>query len=333
MDAEMIDRLREPDFAVRLWGYDRQQVDALLAELHKRARAGELQPTEAEAIESQLTGIGERVEAILAAATDAASHVSEEASAKAASLTRETEQAAEHQRREADSYAKTARTDADQYVARVRSDADRETAQLREQARTEADATIAAAEEEADTIVREAHLERGRIEEAIEALRERRELVIASIERMRGNLGSMVGEAEQGTDAFVAMGDDPDDTRVVFDEQPSAPPPGPADELEDIEGGEPIAWDEEALPVDGEFIADDDRPENGVPVFDVGTLGAERSVDELFEDPDRTAIIDTGEPGFEDPEPTEAFDPDQAAAETDEQDVVEREDGSARGRQ
>ena len=322
MDAEMIDRLREPDFAVRLWGYDRQQVDALLAELHKRARAGELKPTEAEAIEAQLTGIGDRVEAILAAATDTAAHVSEEATAKAAALTRETEQAAEHQRREADSYAQTTRSEADQHASRVRADADREAAKLREQARTEADATVAAAEEEADTIVREAQLERGRIEEAIEALRERRELVIASIERMRGNLSSMVGEAEQGTDAFLAMGEDPDDTRVVFDEEAPAsiPPPG------DPDADDPLDWSDEEATDEDEFL-EDDHPDNGVPVFDVDHLGPARPVDELFDDGERTAIIDISEgeadPG---PEATEAFDPGAPDAETTEQDAVERED-------
>ena len=50
MDAEIIDRLREPDLAVRLWGYDRQQVDALLAEIQKRAAGGQLTPSEPEAM-------------------------------------------------------------------------------------------------------------------------------------------------------------------------------------------------------------------------------------------------------------------------------------------
>lgn len=327
MDAEMIDRLREPDFAVRLWGYDRQQVDALLADLHRRARAGELQPTETEAIESQLSGIGERVDAILAAANEAAAHVTEEATAKAAALTRETEQTAEHQRREADSYAAGTRTEADRYASQVRADADREAAQVREQARTEAEAAVAAAEEEADSILREAQLERVRIEEAIEELRERRELVIASIERMRGNLGSMVGEAAQGTDAFVAMGEDPDDSRVVFDEEPPAPFPPSADGFADPEGAEPIAWSDEPVPIDGsEEMLDEDHPENGVPVFDVDSLGPPRPVDDVFEHEDRTAIIDTGGSRL-DPEPTEAHDRDESdLPETTEQDAVERED-------
>jgi ElaB/YqjD/DUF883 family membrane-anchored ribosome-binding protein len=312
MDDEMIARLREPDFAVRLWGYDRQQVDLLLAELSKRATAAELQPTESEQVSSQLTGVGERVDSILASAAEAANHVREEAIANAAKLTQETEQATEHLRREADAYSKTARREADQYASRVRSETDREVAKLREQSRTEAEAAVAAAEEEADQILRDAQLERGRIEEAIEALRERRELVIASIERMRGSLGSMVGEAEQGTDAFLAGA--------------GGVPIAPLDDPDLAAPVDPVSWEDEPVAIDDSFM-DEDAPENGVPVFDVDNLGeGGEGPDEVYEDPEPTAVVDTGDDAFEDLEPTEAFEPETAeqAAEGDEDEGRER---------
>ena len=326
MDDEMIARLREPDFAVRLWGYDRQQVDLLLAELSKRATAAELQPTESEQVSSQLTGVGERVDSILASAAEAANHVREEAIANAAKLTQETEQATEHLRREADAYSKTARREADQYASRVRSETDREASKLREQSRTEAEAAVAAAEEEADQILRDAQLERGRIEEAIEALRERRELVIASIERMRGSLGSMVGEAEQGTDAFLAGGDDPDDTRVVFDDRADGVPISPLDDPDLAAPVDPVSWEDEPVAIDDSFM-DEDAPENGVPVFDVDNLGegGERP-DEVYEDPEPTAVVETGEDPFEDSEPTEPFEPETA------EQATEGEEGNDRKR-
>jgi cell division septum initiation protein DivIVA len=322
MDAEMIDRLREPDLAVRLWGYDRQQVDDLLAEVQKRAAAGQLPPTESEAIESQLTGVGEKVEAILAAAAETADHVRTEAAEKAATLTQESEKTAAHLRREADAYAKSKKTDADQYVSRVRAEADRDAEKLRETTRAEAEAAVAAAEEEADQILREAQLERGRIEEAIEALRERRELVIASIERMRGSLGSMVGEAEQGTAAYVAMGeDDPAATHVVFDDESDAFDAP-------VEPVAAVDWDEEVPPAEDERL-DADASENGVPVFDIGDLGSDPGPDEVFGDD--TAVLDAaGRPVPISDEPTEPFTPDDVEPETAEQNAVERDDGPSR---
>jgi cell division septum initiation protein DivIVA len=172
MDPEMIDRLREPGFATRLWGYDREQVDALLADLERLLRGAQSSAA------PELAGVGERVEAILAAAGEAADHVREEASRQAA--------------------------EADQYASRLRAEAEREAEQRRRQAGAEAEDAIAGAEEEAERILREAMVERRAIEDSIADLRERRELVVQSIERLRGSLGSMVGEAELGTTEMAA---------------------------------------------------------------------------------------------------------------------------------
>lgn len=188
MNSEIIDRLRDPSLAVKLWGYDREQVDALLAELEAVARKG---PPEGSG--SGLAGVGEKVEAILAAAAEAAEHVRAQAAERAASLNRESREAAEALRAEADEYAK-----------RVRSEADLVAEEQRRETDAKAEEAIAAAEDEAEQIVRDAIVERRRIEDSINDLRERRELVVQSIERLRGSLGSMVGEAELGTTELAA---------------------------------------------------------------------------------------------------------------------------------
>lgn len=237
INPEMIESLREPGFARRAWGYDRHQVDTFLEELIDRLERLEAE-SRALPEAAELSGVGRRVEEILAGARTAAAEVatsadqraeslrreSEEAAEKlrqeseeaAASLKRESEdaarklrqeseEAAEHQRREADEYASSTRAAADEYATSTRAEAEAEAAKLREQAEADAQAKREAAEEEADQVLRDARLELGRVEESIEDLRERRELVIRSIEQMRGSLGSMVGEASQGTSEFVGV--------------------------------------------------------------------------------------------------------------------------------
>jgi hypothetical protein len=196
-------RPREAPFPMRIWGYDRDSVEAHLGELEQELERLEA-ARNAAAAGPELVGVGERVEAILAAAREAAANATGQAAEQAAKLTRESDQAAEQLRKEADEYATTKRKEADAYEASSRTETQRKVEELRQRATAEAEAATAAAEEEAEEILREAHLERGRIEDSIAELRERRQQVIASIERLKGSLGSMVGEAEQGTAQFLA---------------------------------------------------------------------------------------------------------------------------------
>ena len=154
---------------------------------------------------SELDGIGEKVDAILDAARDAAEQARSSAAEQALAVKRESEEAAEQLRNEADEYATATRRSADEYEASTRSEAEQEAASVLERASSEAEAKVAAADEEADQMLRDARLELGRIEETVEDLRERRQLVIASIERLRGSLGTMVGEASQGTSEHAAL--------------------------------------------------------------------------------------------------------------------------------
>lgn len=238
MSSEIVDRLRDLDLAVKLWGYDREQVDALLADLDRLARE-----ESGESAGAELAGVGERVEAILAAAAEAADHVREEASRKAAELTRESRESSE-----------AVRTEAEEYAGRLRAEADREAEDRRRRSGSEAEEALAAAEQEADQIVRDAMMERRRIEDSISDLRERRELVIQSIERLRGSLGSMVGEAELGGE-LAAEVDDGDSE--IFDLEQTEEAEGAEGGGEELETTEEAVVETETYEVEGDGA---DRP-------------------------------------------------------------------------
>lgn|GEM_PF-5915468 len=225
--GEPLDQYGESRLITRLWGYDRSQVEALLAELEERLDESRRAAGAAVAGVAELTGVGERVEGILAAAREAAELAGSEASDRAAALQRESEEAAEQLRREADEYQRRTRTAADEYDAATRAEADRAAAETEAKARIEAEASIAAAEAEAEQILGDARAELGRVEASIAELRSRRQAVIAEIDRIRGNLGSMVGAAEQGTTEFLGL---PDSDTEVFEEPETRPLEAAGDE-------------------------------------------------------------------------------------------------------
>ena len=207
MDSDQPDQRGEPRITTRFWGYDRREVDALLAELEERLVESKLAAGAAVAGVGELTGVGERVTEILDAARQAAEVAGHEAAERAAALKRESEEAAEQLRREADDHLRTTRTAADEYDAATRAGADQAAAEIEARARVEAEASVAAAEEEAEQILADARAELGRVEASIAELRDRRSAVIDEIDRIRGSLGSMVGAAEQGTSEFLGLPD------------------------------------------------------------------------------------------------------------------------------
>ena len=207
-NPDFIESLRDPEFSKRVWGYDSLQVDAFLAELRDALELQGAGLTAEPSAVSGLAGVGEKVDAILDAARDAAEQARSSSTEQALAVKRESEEAAEQLRNEADEYATATRRSADEYEASTRSEAEGEAASVLERASSEAEAKVAAADEEADQILRDARLELGRIEETVEDLRERRQPVIASIERLRGSLGTMVGEAAQGTSEYAALAEE-----------------------------------------------------------------------------------------------------------------------------
>ena len=275
-DPEMIESLRDPGFAKRVWGYDSYQVDAFLTELRERLE-GLDEITSEPAAGSELAGVGEKVEEILRAARAAAEQAGDSATERATEIRRESEEAAEQSRREADEYAERTRRSADEYEASTRGEAEREAKRIREEASTEAEAKVAAAEEEADTMLREARLELGTIQDSIEDLRERRQLVLTSIERLRGSLGSMVGEASQGTREF-ALGDAADSLTEEEREELTATLDTEGYEVEGIERESPTERYETGDYDTGEIETDEAAEQ------DWGALGEEETIESEAED-------------------------------------------------
>lgn len=276
MNDELLDRLRNPQLRPALRGYDRLEVEALLREVADLIESRGFGRRATAASAGELPGVAERVDAIVAAATEAAEHLTQESTKRADELTREAEQAAEHARREAEGYAAEKREDADRYADQTRSQADREVAQLREETERMAQASTAAAEQQAAEILREAELERDRVRASIVELREQRQAVVESIERMRGNLDSMVGSVQQGTEQFNALDPAEPDTgegdedvarraelAALFDEDEDDDEPvvrryDDTAEYEDLDTGEDDEWPS------GDVDADERPAENGV---------------------------------------------------------------------
>lgn len=233
MNEEILERLRNPQLRPALRGYDRLEVEALLHDIADLIEARGLGLPEGQKAVGELPGVAERVESIVRSATDAAEHVANEAGKRAAevtqeadehaaAVTQEAEQAAEHMRREADGYATETRESADRYAAETRTAAEQEAERLREESARMAEATTAAAEEQATEILREAELERDRVKASILELRQQRQAVVQSIERMRGNLDSMVGDVEKGTEQFIAVGGAAGAATTALDAEPNA---------------------------------------------------------------------------------------------------------------
>lgn len=166
-------RTSSPDglFPRSLWGYSRDSVDAYLA------RSGEAEPQSSPAgaddgLGRALEGVGEQVDAILAATRESAAKLLAEAELAA----RQTRQAAEHEAEE-----------------------------VRAEAKRYADQTREAADHESEEVLRRARIDQNRLEQELDELRERRRAVLAQINAMRGSLGTVVGEYEEGTAEFDAM--------------------------------------------------------------------------------------------------------------------------------
>jgi DivIVA domain-containing protein len=205
IDRNLIEWLRAVRFEPRMRGYDREQVDRFLADLLDRLEA-ELVPGDAPPPGSELLGVGEKVEEILRAAAETAETATRAASEKAISLREEAEEEADRERSSASTHAERTRREADEYAERTRDDADREAGRLLAEAEKERRERVTEAKEEAARIQREGELEREQIEESLQELRERRRMIVLNLERLRGSLGTMVGEAEQGTTEWAALG-------------------------------------------------------------------------------------------------------------------------------
>jgi DivIVA domain-containing protein len=161
-----VDRIRDPRFSLTIRGYDRHEVDALLADLSKWIDRGDEDLADSERVRERLASVGEQVSAILVEAHDAAREIREEASAQARqSLVG------------ANTTAESLRADADEYAQRVRDEADTHA----RSARADADAAV-------ERLIAEANGRKQDVEEEISDLEQRRDAVLAELEQLASGL-------------------------------------------------------------------------------------------------------------------------------------------------
>jgi DivIVA domain-containing protein len=303
MDKEWIARLREATFPVGRRGYDREEVDRYLGELADWLEGQAEQTDQTAAVRAELDRVGRRTGDILTAAADAAEELRTEAETESRALLEETHKRTSADREAADTYASETRSEADTYAERTRAEVEAEADQKRGAAARALDEATAAAEARAAQIVEQAEARKVRIEAGIERLIERRDAVVESLEKLRGSLGSAVGEA--------AVPDAP----VLEDEEEEAP-------LAEEDGHSPeqkLATAEHKLDTAEAEIAAlskglDDRNDAAAVFADadaegpnadgpepVGEPTAAMSPDELPADPDAetelVAVEDEDEPG------------------------------------
>jgi cell division septum initiation protein DivIVA len=178
MDWNDIDRLRDPGFAVVRRGYDRREVDRLLASLVDWLETDAAKDLGDLAVKRKLEFVGKSTARILVTTEDEAVQLRRLTEEECAELRSEAEAAAAEIRRAADEYAKT-----------VRGDADDDTREARDAARAEA-----------TRLVDEGERRRAEIEAVVSELEARRDRTLQQLERLRAELASAIGthETEEG---------------------------------------------------------------------------------------------------------------------------------------
>jgi DivIVA domain-containing protein len=218
LDGHSIERIRNASFALSVRGYDRHEVDRFLSELADWLEINAGEAARSEATRAQLERVAEQTAGILNEAHEAAESIREDAAKEArqhlvdANLTAESVRSSageysEEAHEQADAYARKTRGEADEYARDVHAEAEAEAEELKQAARREAERTA----EEASTRLRE-------IESVITGLEQRRDGVLAELERLasgigatatkhRGQPGRDEGEPIDGVD--VAGGEEP----------------------------------------------------------------------------------------------------------------------------
>ncbi|MDX6582478.1 MAG: DivIVA protein [Solirubrobacterales bacterium] len=218
MDEHSIERIRQAEFPLSVRGYDRNEVDRFLAELADWLETGGgEQAAGVEAVRLELERIGEHTATILTEAHAAAQAIRDDASNQvrqqlvdanltAESLRAEAGEYAGDTRDEADAYARKSRAEADAYAERMRSEADDEFGELRE-----------TAQKEGQRVVAEANRRKADIESVISDLEQRRDAVLAELERLASGIAGTATEhrgpkAAEPSGEGADTGDEIDDT-------------------------------------------------------------------------------------------------------------------------
>jgi DivIVA domain-containing protein len=176
MDWKDIERLRTPGFALERRGYDRREVDKFLNQLVDWLESDAANEIGQAAVQRKLELVGKSTSHILLTTEQECEDMRRRTQEECAELRAQAEAAAQQTRRAADEYGKKVRDKAD-------ADA-RKTAQ-------DAAAKAAATVEEGDR-------RRAQIEGVIQELQAHREATLGDLERLRGELGTVIGGHRSG---------------------------------------------------------------------------------------------------------------------------------------
>jgi DivIVA domain-containing protein len=188
LDAHSISEIRKVNFAHAVRGYDRGEVDRYLRELADWLERDSGVGMGSEQVRAELERTGEQVAGILTEAHDAAGAIREEATAEARRSLVKANATAESLRGAADEYAEQTREEADLHARKVRGEADAYAEQVREQTDAASAESRQAAEREAEKIVADANQRRRDIEAVISDLTERRDAVLAELDRLASGI-------------------------------------------------------------------------------------------------------------------------------------------------
>lgn len=225
MDEHSIRRIRNANFSHSVRGYDRAEVDRFLAEVADWLETGGGEEAAAvEAVSTELERIGEQTAGILTEAHAAAEAIREDAAAQVRQQLVDTNLTSETVRSEAGEYAADTRDEADGYARKVRAEADTYSERLRSEADDEFGELREAAQKEADRIVADANRRKADVEAVISDLEQRRDAVLAELERLASGIAGAATEhrtpqAEDEQDDEAAdepeAVDDTDETTVL----------------------------------------------------------------------------------------------------------------------
>jgi DivIVA domain-containing protein len=210
-----IERIRNATFALSVRGYDRNEVDALLAQIADWLETGGGGGAAAvEAVRTELEQIGERTAGILREAHQAAEGIRDDANAGVRQQLVDANNTAETVRSEAAEYAADTRDEADAYARKVRSEADAYASRTTAEIETELSEEREAAKKEAARTVADANKRKADIESVITDLEKRRDAVLAELDRLASGIAGTATEhrgAEANGEARDA-GSDPNET-------------------------------------------------------------------------------------------------------------------------
>jgi DivIVA domain-containing protein len=195
VDWKEIDRIRVPGFAMSRRGYDRHEVDRFLSEVADWLATGEGEGAAAnEAVRLELERVGEQTAQILTEAHAAAQAIRDDASQQVRQSLVDANATSESLRTEAGEYAADTRDEADAYARRIRSEADTYADRSRSETDAELEQDRAATAKESDRILGEAARRRAEIEKVISDLEQRRDAVVAELDRLASGIAGTATE-------------------------------------------------------------------------------------------------------------------------------------------